>query len=147
MVTFSKLANQEEPQVEEWFKFGKSLEGVITGQNIADSQGMYTITKNLLRGDVLTTFENAEGQHRPQSKPAYMCWALAKAMMYSTCKFVGRVNEINKWLALFPPRDDRTPQEKLDDDKIMDILESASPKAWHDEMRHQRFDCVAKGQA
>eukprot|EP00957_Ditylum_brightwellii_P034511 2617014-Ditylum_brightwellii.AAC.1 len=81
------------------------------------------------------------------TQTSYMCWALAKPMQYNTCKFVIQVNEINKWFALFPPRDDRTPQEKLDNDKIMDILESTSPKDWCDEMRHQRFDCVAKGQA
>eukprot|EP00957_Ditylum_brightwellii_P067213 5101245-Ditylum_brightwellii.AAC.1 len=65
-------------------------------------------------------------------------------MVYSTCKFVVQVNEINKWLALFLPRDDRGPQEKLNSDEIMDILESASPKDWCDEMKHQRFICAAK---
>eukprot|EP00957_Ditylum_brightwellii_P090677 6905797-Ditylum_brightwellii.AAC.1 len=67
--------------------------------------------------------------------------ALAKHMMYNTSKFVAQVNEINKWLVLF-----WTPQEKLDDVTIMGILESISPKDWCDKMRHQRFDCVAKGQ-
>eukprot|EP00957_Ditylum_brightwellii_P061731 4684326-Ditylum_brightwellii.AAC.1 len=61
--------------------------------------------------------------------------------------FVAHVNTINKRLAQFPPRDDRTPQEKLVNNKIMDILENAIPKSWQEEMWRQCFDCVAKGQA
>eukprot|EP00957_Ditylum_brightwellii_P046877 3557794-Ditylum_brightwellii.AAC.1 len=156
--------------VEEWLKFCKSLEAVITGQNITNGQGMYAITKSLLRDNVLTTFYKAEGLYKPQSEPVYakamadlyahvstqqayviqMCYmhqALSKPMAYNTHTFVARVNKINEWLALFLPRDDTTPQVKLDDDKIMDILEITLPKDWHDKMRHQMFDCAAKGQA
>eukprot|EP00957_Ditylum_brightwellii_P141253 10762028-Ditylum_brightwellii.AAC.1 len=53
---------------------------------------------------------------------------------------------MNDQLAQFPPRDDRTHKEKLVNDKTMDILEAAMPKSWHENMRHQRFNCAAKGQ-
>eukprot|EP00957_Ditylum_brightwellii_P102414 7806321-Ditylum_brightwellii.AAC.2 len=57
--------------VEEWLMFQQSLQAVITRQNIADHQGMYAITKNMLHGDTLAAFKNAEGVNRPQSEPAY----------------------------------------------------------------------------
>eukprot|EP00957_Ditylum_brightwellii_P176946 13478424-Ditylum_brightwellii.AAC.1 len=57
--------------VEEWLKFHKNLQAIITGQNITYPQGMYTITKSMLHGDALTAFENAKGVNGPQSKPTY----------------------------------------------------------------------------
>eukprot|EP00957_Ditylum_brightwellii_P126296 9629090-Ditylum_brightwellii.AAC.1 len=54
---------------------------------------------------------------------------------------------MNDWLEQFPPRDDGTPQVKLTEDKLMDILENAVLKSWQGEMRRQHFDCAAKGQA
>eukprot|EP00957_Ditylum_brightwellii_P072630 5518793-Ditylum_brightwellii.AAC.1 len=56
--------------VEEWLNFCKSLEAVITGQNIINIQGKYAITKSLLQGNALTTFENVEDIHGPQTIPA-----------------------------------------------------------------------------
>eukprot|EP00957_Ditylum_brightwellii_P122951 9374755-Ditylum_brightwellii.AAC.1 len=44
--------------VEEWLKFWKNLQAVITGQNITHLQGMYEITKSMLHGDTLTAFKN-----------------------------------------------------------------------------------------
>eukprot|EP00957_Ditylum_brightwellii_P161424 12290946-Ditylum_brightwellii.AAC.1 len=67
-------------------------------------------------------------------------------MSYSTHNFVTQGNKTSKGLILFPSRDDETPPKKSDNDKIMDILESASPKDWHDKMRHQRFSFSAKRQ-
>eukprot|EP00957_Ditylum_brightwellii_P148638 11316490-Ditylum_brightwellii.AAC.1 len=55
---------------------------------------------------------------------------LIKAFKMSTQKFTAQVNKINDRLAQFPPRDDRNPQEKLANDKIMDILENVMPKLW-----------------
>eukprot|EP00957_Ditylum_brightwellii_P009938 749475-Ditylum_brightwellii.AAC.1 len=65
----------------------------------------------------------------------------------SLCTFVTCVNKITERLTQFPPRDDGTSQEKLADNKLMDILESAMPKSWQEEMWRQYFDCTAKGQA
>eukprot|EP00957_Ditylum_brightwellii_P037928 2868651-Ditylum_brightwellii.AAC.1 len=96
MVTFSKPSNTVEPQgngprelkpiipiecpkvckltkgsVEEWLKFWKNLQAIITRQSITDHQGMIAITKSMLRGDAFTAFKNAKGANRPQSEPAY----------------------------------------------------------------------------
>eukprot|EP00957_Ditylum_brightwellii_P087307 6645069-Ditylum_brightwellii.AAC.2 len=136
--------------IEEWLKFVQNLSAVIKGQNINNAQGAYVITKNLLQGNALA-FENTEGVNGPQtslnyeqtikdvhlhiSPPqayimqiCYTCRALIKHFKMSTHKFVACVNKINKQLAQFPPRDNRTPQEKLADDKITDILKNTIPK-------------------
>eukprot|EP00957_Ditylum_brightwellii_P079332 6031459-Ditylum_brightwellii.AAC.1 len=54
---------------------------------------------------------------------------------------------MNDRLEQFLPRDNGTPQVKLAEDKLMDILENAVPKSWQSEIRRQRFDCAAEGQA
>eukprot|EP00957_Ditylum_brightwellii_P138117 10528441-Ditylum_brightwellii.AAC.1 len=54
---------------------------------------------------------------------------------------------MNDQLESFLPGDNRTPQVKLVEDNLMDILENAIIKSWQGEMCRQRFDCVAKGQA
>eukprot|EP00957_Ditylum_brightwellii_P208775 15358876-Ditylum_brightwellii.AAC.1 len=103
--------------VEEWLKFCKNLQAVITGQSITDSQGIYAITKSMLHGDTLTAFENAKGVNIPQSEQTYK-----KTM--GAC-----VNEMNDLLEQVSPRDNGTPQVKLVEDKVMDILDNAVPKS------------------
>eukprot|EP00957_Ditylum_brightwellii_P137365 10472597-Ditylum_brightwellii.AAC.1 len=101
-----------------------------------------------------------EGINRSQSKPAYketmksihlhiftlwayvaqtwyMCRNLIKPFKMSIQEFVAQVNKINKRLAQFLPRDDKTSQEKIADDKIMVILENTMPTLWQEEMHHQ----------
>eukprot|EP00957_Ditylum_brightwellii_P023501 1773311-Ditylum_brightwellii.AAC.1 len=124
----------------------------------------------MLRGDALTSFKNIKGMNRPQSELAYkktmtdvhthmfplqayimqtryMHWTLMKPHNMPLHTFVAGVNKMNDHQEQFPPRDDRTPQVKLAEDKLMDILENTVPKSWQGEMCRQRFDCVAKGQA
>eukprot|EP00957_Ditylum_brightwellii_P182463 13899939-Ditylum_brightwellii.AAC.1 len=57
--------------VEEWLKFQQNIQAIITGQNITDPQGMYAITKSMLHGDTLTSFENTMGVNVLQLEPAY----------------------------------------------------------------------------
>eukprot|EP00957_Ditylum_brightwellii_P039614 2996141-Ditylum_brightwellii.AAC.2 len=117
----------------------------------------------MLRGDALTAFRNAEGVNRPQSKLAYkktmedvhthmfQLQAYVTQTRYIRCTlmkphnmslhtFVAQVNKMNDQLELFLTRDDETPQAKLAEDKLMDILENAVPKSWQGEMHRQRFD-------
>eukprot|EP00957_Ditylum_brightwellii_P192898 14687466-Ditylum_brightwellii.AAC.1 len=54
---------------------------------------------------------------------------------------------MNDQLAQFLSRDDRNPKEKIANDKIMDIFDDAMPKSWQEEIRHQRFNCMAEVQA
>eukprot|EP00957_Ditylum_brightwellii_P059538 4520895-Ditylum_brightwellii.AAC.1 len=69
--------------------------------------------------------KNAEGLYRPQSMTIYkktmedihIHMNLYKDLFWDTQKFVTQFNEINKRVSNFPPRDDGTPQEKLDDEK------------------------------
>eukprot|EP00957_Ditylum_brightwellii_P145759 11099339-Ditylum_brightwellii.AAC.1 len=156
--------------VEEWLKFWQNLQAVITRQNITDPQGMYASIKSMLCGDALTAFKNAEGVNRPQSEltykktmedihthmfplqayimqTRYMCRILMKPHNMSLHTFVAHVNKMNDYLEQFSPRDNGTPQVKLAEDKLMYIPNNAVPKSWQGEMRRQRFDCAAKGQA
>eukprot|EP00957_Ditylum_brightwellii_P207185 15351876-Ditylum_brightwellii.AAC.1 len=65
----------------------------------------------------------------------------------SLCTFIACVNKMNNQLEQFLPRDNRTPQVKLAEDTLMDILENAVSKSWKGEISRQRFDCMAEGQA
>eukprot|EP00957_Ditylum_brightwellii_P154874 11787438-Ditylum_brightwellii.AAC.1 len=156
--------------VEEWLNFCQSLQAVITGQNIIDPQGMCAITKSILYSGTLTVFENAKGVNGHQSEQAYkktkkvahmhmfllrayitqtryMCWTMMIPHDMSLCAFVAHVNKMNDCLEQFLCRDDGTPQVKLVEDNLMDTLENVVPESWQGEMRRQKFDCVAKGQA
>eukprot|EP00957_Ditylum_brightwellii_P156439 11906360-Ditylum_brightwellii.AAC.1 len=61
--------------------------------------------------------------------------------------FVACVNKINNGLEQFLPRDNGTPQVKLADNELMDILKNAVPKSLQKEMCRQHFDCMAEDQA
>eukprot|EP00957_Ditylum_brightwellii_P151678 11550735-Ditylum_brightwellii.AAC.1 len=73
--------------------------------------------------------------------------AIVKLYKMYLCTFVAQIKESNDWLEQFPPRDDGTPQVKLADERLMDILESAMLMSWQAEMQRQHFNCTAKGQA
>eukprot|EP00957_Ditylum_brightwellii_P092622 7053110-Ditylum_brightwellii.AAC.2 len=77
----------------------------------------------------------------------YICQALIKPYRTSLQTFIAQVNKINDWLEQFLPRDNGTPQFKLADSKLMDILKNTMPKFWKAEMHRQHFNCTAKGQA
>eukprot|EP00957_Ditylum_brightwellii_P198464 15125485-Ditylum_brightwellii.AAC.1 len=135
-----------------------------------DPQGMYAIAKSMLCRDALTAFENDNGVNGPQLEPAYkkkiedththmfplqayvtqtryMHQTLVKPQNISLRAFVAHVNKMNNCLEQFLPRDNGTPQVKLVEDKLMNILENAVPKSWQGGIHRQRFDCMAKGQA
>eukprot|EP00957_Ditylum_brightwellii_P062090 4712335-Ditylum_brightwellii.AAC.1 len=60
----------------------------------------------------------------------YIQIAQVKPYKMSIQTFIAKVNKINDQLEQFPPRDDGTPQVKLADDKLMEILENAMLKLW-----------------
>eukprot|EP00957_Ditylum_brightwellii_P062205 4720726-Ditylum_brightwellii.AAC.1 len=142
--------------MEELLKVWQNLQAVITEQNITDAQGMYTITKSMLQGDVLTSFKNDEGVNRSQSEPnykktmqgvhmymfplyahvtqsQYIRQALIKPYKMPLKKVLGWVNKINDWLEQFLPTNNGTPQVRLADEKLMDIVKNTMPKAWQAE--------------
>eukprot|EP00957_Ditylum_brightwellii_P076552 5818666-Ditylum_brightwellii.AAC.1 len=45
---------------EEWIKFRRGLQAVLKRQNIMQGFPSYAVTKTLLKGNVLTVFEQAE---------------------------------------------------------------------------------------
>eukprot|EP00957_Ditylum_brightwellii_P013282 1002146-Ditylum_brightwellii.AAC.1 len=149
--------------VDEWLKFQQNLQAVVTRQNVTNPQNMYVITKSMLHRDELIAFENAEGVNGPQLELNYkqtmedmhtpmfplqayvtqtrcMHWTLKKLYNMSLHSFVAHANKMNNHLEQFLPRDNGTPQVKLAEDKLMDILENAVPKSWQGEICRQRFD-------
>eukprot|EP00957_Ditylum_brightwellii_P065205 4945389-Ditylum_brightwellii.AAC.1 len=55
----------------EWIKFWRGLQAVLKGQNVTQGPASYAVAKTLLKGDVLTVFEQAETVHRNQTVPHY----------------------------------------------------------------------------
>eukprot|EP00957_Ditylum_brightwellii_P125262 9548417-Ditylum_brightwellii.AAC.1 len=54
---------------EEWIKFRHGLAVVLKVQNVMQGPASYTIAKTLLKGDMLTVFEQSEIAHRNQTVP------------------------------------------------------------------------------
>eukprot|EP00957_Ditylum_brightwellii_P158563 12069303-Ditylum_brightwellii.AAC.1 len=67
----------------------------------------------------------------------YMSRTLINLFKISTHNVIAFAHHINKRLMQFPSRDDGTPQEKLVDDEIMDILENTLPRSWQEEMQRE----------
>eukprot|EP00957_Ditylum_brightwellii_P156297 11896358-Ditylum_brightwellii.AAC.1 len=55
----------------EWIKFWLWLQAVLKGQNVMQGSLIYAVAKTLLKGDVLTIFEQAEIDHGTQSVPHF----------------------------------------------------------------------------
>eukprot|EP00957_Ditylum_brightwellii_P000722 56788-Ditylum_brightwellii.AAC.1 len=115
----------------------------------------YTVTKTLLKGNVLMVFEQAKIDHGMQSVPHFeLCLGdvaehvfpekagqTQKRYMQRNPWLVGRmtvkewvaqVSELNKYLKDFPAQNGSKIQP-LNDDKIMDILEYGVPALWRRE--------------
>eukprot|EP00957_Ditylum_brightwellii_P188858 14375767-Ditylum_brightwellii.AAC.1 len=56
---------------EEWILFRRGLTAVLKGQNITQGPPSYAVAKTLLKGDVLTGFEQAEIARGNQTVPHY----------------------------------------------------------------------------
>ena len=57
----------------------------------------------------------------------------------TTRKYIARVNELNGYLDLFPPYN---PDQKLPNDKLLDLLEFAVPNSWQKQFWLQGFDPI-----
>ena len=57
----------DEGTPKEWIKFRRGLQAVLKGQNITQGPPSYAVAKTLLKGNVLTVFEQAEITHRNQT--------------------------------------------------------------------------------
>eukprot|EP00957_Ditylum_brightwellii_P194773 14835882-Ditylum_brightwellii.AAC.1 len=67
----------------------------------------------------------------------YMHQTLMKPHNMSLHTFVVSINKMNGRLEQFPPRDNRTPQVKLIENKLIVILKNAVPKSWQREIHRQ----------
>eukprot|EP00957_Ditylum_brightwellii_P115986 8848323-Ditylum_brightwellii.AAC.1 len=56
---------------EEWLQFIDSISKVIKGQDIQDSEAVYTLVKSLLWRDTLQVFQNKETVQKERDGPAF----------------------------------------------------------------------------
>ena len=126
---------------------------MFEGQSIKAPAAKFAMTKRLLAGDLLSNFENAMTLHGDATDENFnscmndliLCVFPRRALrIQKRCMrrqmrkpremkardFVARLQEINNYLAQFPPFGvDQT----LPEDEVLDILESAAPIAWQRE--------------
>eukprot|EP00957_Ditylum_brightwellii_P061660 4678693-Ditylum_brightwellii.AAC.1 len=57
----------DEGLLKEWIKFQRGLQAVLKGQNMTQGPPSYAVAKTLLKGNVLTVFEQAEITHGNQT--------------------------------------------------------------------------------
>eukprot|EP00957_Ditylum_brightwellii_P028991 2190513-Ditylum_brightwellii.AAC.1 len=57
----------DEGTPEEWIKFWHGLQAVLKGQNVTQGPQSYAVAKNLLNGNALTVFKQAEIDHGNQT--------------------------------------------------------------------------------
>eukprot|EP00957_Ditylum_brightwellii_P099704 7595341-Ditylum_brightwellii.AAC.1 len=55
----------------EWLQFINAILQVIKGQDIQESEAVYTLVKSLLRGDTLQVFQNNEANQETRDRPAF----------------------------------------------------------------------------
>eukprot|EP00957_Ditylum_brightwellii_P156654 11922985-Ditylum_brightwellii.AAC.1 len=61
----------DEELPKEWIKFQHGLQAVLKGQNMAQGPVSYAVDKNLLKGNLLTVFKQAEIIHENQTVPHF----------------------------------------------------------------------------
>ena len=153
---------------EQWIRFLKKVEAVLRGQNVTSEPAKYAVTKTLLKGDALTVFEAAETSYgkvtifylEKCSDNVTMHVLPEKAVHTQKCyirrnlhlkkgqavdEWVSQVFELNKYLQEFPKVNGNKPQ-KLDDAKMIDILEYGVPYSWRQEFAIHVLYPVEEGQ-
>ena len=148
---------------EEFLSLRTKFEEICTGQNLTTGVQRFTLMRTLLRGDAFaawTTRTAAAGaqtlanlqlvlngvtQHvfperALQKQKRYMRRFMRKPQSMTIRVYAARVAEINEHLTLFPPF---LPNQSLSNDKILEILEFAIPRAWQHKMTRQGYDPLA----
>eukprot|EP00957_Ditylum_brightwellii_P079769 6066078-Ditylum_brightwellii.AAC.1 len=139
----------DEGTPEEWIKFWHRLQTVLKRQNVTQGPPSYTVTKTLLKGDVLTVFKQAENDHSNQTVPQFnLCLDDMAAHVFpekarqtqkcymrrnicfgkgiTTKEWVAQVLELNGYLKDFPVHNGDAIQP-LDKDTLLDTLEYRVP--------------------
>jgi hypothetical protein len=151
---------------EEFLLFQKGLRKVLEGQNLLTGPDMFATTRRMLEGDSLATFNNAADgletinrykrsmnalkrhvfpKRALQMQKRWMRRFLRKPKEYTIREYVARVREINSWFPAYPVNDgDEVLPTRLDDDKLLDLLEFGTPNSWKKEMVKQGFAFTTK---
>ena len=147
---------------ETFLEFQRDLTKAIVGQNITTGPGKYAMARRLLAGDALAVFNvharelGAETnvhydsvmqnlckhifpQRSLRLQKRYMRRYMRKPKEMTTREYIARVNEINGYLALFPPFG---LNQTLPNDELLDLLEFGVPSVWQREFWRQGWDPI-----
>ena len=148
---------------EQWLKFRRDLDRVLTGQNLTTGPSKYAMARRLLDGDALAKFNERALFHGNETsehfnavmqdvtehvfpkkallyQKRYMRRFMRKPKEMSTRLYVARVNELNEYLKRFPPFANA---QEIPQDEMMDIFEYSIPVSWQKQAIMQGFDVVS----
>ena len=141
---------------EEWLLCRKGLREVVQGLNLTAGPDLYRLTRQVLKGAALRSFNQAANEHgaesvahyntclmdvtgqifplrAAQTQKRYLRRGVRKQRDVGIRMFVARCVELNEYLEMFP---DGT---RMDDVELLDILEHAIPNSWQKTMLEQGF--------
>ena len=145
---------------EEWLKWTRDFNKIVRGQGLTTGVARFAMARNILLGEALRVFESkastqatesvanfteclnaVTAHHLPQKalirQKRYLRRDVKKPREMNIRQFTARINEINEYLAFFPPFE---ADSKMPEDEILDILETAIPSSWQTQMMLQGFD-------
>lgn len=147
---------------EEFILFRRDVNRVLVGQHATTGPLKYNMTRRLLDGEALATFEEAAldtgaetnanfelcmnhvathvfPQRALRKQKHFMRGKMRKDISMNVRTYVARINEINASLDQFPPF---AANQQLPNDEIMDLLNGGIPKSWSTQMILQGFDPI-----
>ena len=148
---------------EEFLTFETDLKRVFKGQDITSGAAQFEVTRRLLTGGALTTFNQALAAGEAESTANWkVCMDavresvfpkhanvlqrrlmrhgnLRKPMDMSIRQFVDRMRELNSYLTRFPPVSSTAPAKELDAEEFIDALQQSIPNSWNAQMSYLGF--------
>jgi hypothetical protein len=146
-------------RVEEFLLWKKDLNKVLVGQNVQSALDKYAMTRRLLDGEALASF-NTKAAMAQETNANYVLYMhelashvfpknaltiqrrwfhryLHKRVDNSMREFVTTINEINNMMKEFPPG--FNDEQKISDSEMKDLLEFAIPISWRVKMAEHAF--------
>ena len=145
---------------EEWLLCKRDIKRIIRGQNVTTGPEMYAMARRILDGEALTAFELAattRGNENVENfsnclndvtnhffprralvlQKRWMRYYLRKEEEMSIREYVGRVDELNKYLEQFPPFQ---ANQTLPTVELLEALEFSVPPRWQKKMMEMDFE-------
>lgn len=148
---------------EEFLTFETDLKRIFTGQNLNSGPQRFTITRRLLKGGALTSFnqalpagtsetieswENCMNAVRESVFPPFANITQRKTMRngkmrkpanWTIQQYVDRMREINGYLKRFPRIAPNRPAKDMEEDELVEAIALSVPNSWNNQMIVQGF--------